>query len=238
MRKILPFAALLGCGGSEAPTPAGPEAPVQRVEPKPVTSPPQAELPPPTPAAGGPIVTIPGNFYAEELKVADGEEVQVLCGDRLLTQRVSLLPVGEGRVHPTVPDCPDYQILFRGLSDRMGSGSITRGIGMGPFTVDRPRDFEAGYSKGVFAMTGINEQGGYTVELRPTEGEAQALFTQAVGTGLAGLNWVGDLDDDNVPDFVLNSPVSKTEAHMRLFLSAKSASRKPEQVAEFVFTLW
>lgn len=232
----LTLAALLACGGAEPVAAPPAPAPTAAPAPAPVAPPPDpATLPPPTPAKGGPLLLIPGQYLPDELPLADGEEVQVICEDQLVTDRVSLVPVGEGRVTPVV-SCPKWPVLFRGVSDRIGAGSIRPGLGRGPVGPTRPRDVEAGFVKGFLELE--PKDAGYTLYLNPDEGQRVALVSMTDGTHLAGLTWIGDLDDDNVPDLCLNTPHSTTEAHLRLFLSAASATRQPEQVAELRFTLW
>ncbi len=235
MLTNLLLAALLGCSTPEAPVSDAPTP----AAPKPATTPePVAELPPPPEPLGGPLVLINGNFLADEIKLGDGEEVQVICGDRLVTARVNMVPVGEGRVTPLVADCPKFEALFRGLSDRIGSGSIKPGIGKGPFGPAKPKDFEGGYTVGVLRVEDVVGKPEYKVVMDPDQGDKIVLAEMASGPGAVGLNWVGDLDDDNVADFVINTPHSRTVAHTRLYLSAKSATRQPEQIADTKFTLW
>lgn len=237
MHTFLILAALVGCGSTETAPEAPAPQPAEATPPKPVDTPPQPEaLPPPVPAAGGPRIVIPGNYLPEQLQIDEGEAVRVLCRDRLVDGRINLIPVGEGRVTPNVPQCPKFQVLFRGLDDRMGPGTIKQGVGRGPFGAAKPRDWSMGHLNGIF---GTSEKGkGYDIWIQTDGVGKQVLVAEHEGPGTAGLNWIGDLDDDGVPDFVINTPPDTETAHMRLFLSAKSADRQPEQVAEFPFALW
>ena len=47
------------------------------------------------------------------------------------------------------------------------------------------------------------------------------------------LHWIGDLDNDNVPDFIVGTPEADGRPHVRLFLSAAADDAQPEQVAEW-----
>lgn len=221
------LAGLIGCGGPSA------QAPVSKATPEP-------ELPPPVAAGGPPMVLINGNYLNHETKLNEGEEVQVVCGSQVITGPVELLPVGEGRVHPTVMACPDYKLLLRGMSDRIGNGVVRPGIGQGILSAGRPKIISFGQRNGALTAKSFEADGaiGLDVRYEVDDGPEYPLFRVEQTTGVVGLNWIGDLDDDGGVDFLLNSPITVENHHLRLYLSGASPDQAPQLALETQFTLW
>lgn len=107
---------------------------------------------------------------------------------------------------------------------RIGPGSISTGKGPRELAPNTRTPISMGYIDG---------------ELDTSNGQLQWINEAGDTHRLTALNpqytsvlhWIGDLDNDNVPDFIVDTPEPNGRTHLRLFLSAAAPDAQPEEVA-------
>lgn len=150
-----------------------------------------------------------------------------MCGDRLERLPLALEQVGD-HVTPSVP-C-SWQALFGGVGDRVGDGAIVPAAIEGDRSMEPPVIVNAGFAEARIHGR-KNDDGDYAVVVRA--GDRFVLAEVHSTPGIAPkLVWAGDLDNDHVIDWVIDTPTQRNESHLRLYLTAKQADGRPEQVAD------
>lgn len=181
------------------------------------------------PAEAPPGVVLLASFAAKPdapVPISDGEPVLMLCEGRLWPQPMRWTHQ-DGSVRP-VNSCTNGEPIawLAGVSMRLGPGTVSTGEGPATLPEGGRTPVSVGYIDGAFdttegQLTWVNEGG-----------ETHPLTALNPGQPTS-LHWIGDLDNDNVPDFIVGTPEADGRPHVRLFLSAAADDAQPEQVAEW-----
>jgi len=171
-------------------------------------------------------VIAPGTYLAKGFPLQAGQEVLAICGDRLERLPLSVDKNGD---HITPRVACDWQVLFGGIDDRVGTGTLAVGTFGSQGALSPPATVRVGLVEAKIHGRRSSDTG-YSVVVRAGDRFVLAEV-ESPPEVTPSLIWAGDLDNDHAVDWVIDTPTRTGEVNFRLYLTTKQPDGRPEEVA-------